>query len=71
MFRVSGSARTVDKVRVIFDKTGDADLDEISDVMAIASLLKLFLRELPDGAVSEEATQLFVATQQGRYKSGY
>ena len=66
VFRVSGSARTVDKIRVMFDKTGDADLDEIADVIAIASVLKSFLRELPDGAVSEDATQRFVTAQQGR-----
>lgn len=65
IFRVSGSARTVEKVRVMFDKTSDADLNEISDVIAIASLLKLFLRELPEGAVSEDLTQQFIIAQQG------
>ena len=65
IFRVSGSARTVEKVRVMFDKTSDADLNEISDVIAIASLLKLFLRELPEGAVSEDSTQQFIIAQQG------
>ncbi|KAI0239940.1 Protein FAM13A [Lamellibrachia satsuma] len=68
IFRVSGSARTVEKVRVMFDKTSDADLNEISDVIAIASLLKLFLRELPEGAVSEDLTQQFIIAQQENEK---
>ena len=66
IFRVNGNGRIVDKLRASFEKTGDADLDAVLDVMSVAGLLKLFLRELPEGVVPEENTKLFVRAQQGK-----
>ncbi|XP_029649501.1 protein FAM13A isoform X2 [Octopus sinensis] len=60
IFRVNGSTRIIDKLRTSFDQTGDADFTEDGDVMAVAGLLKLFLRELPDSVIPEHMTKQFV-----------
>ncbi|XP_050392003.1 protein FAM13B isoform X9 [Patella vulgata] len=60
IFRVNGSARIVDKIKSSFDQTGDADLEEDHDVMAVASTLKLFLREMTDSTIPERMTNQFV-----------
>lgn len=44
---------------------GDADLNEEEDLMAVASLLKLFLREIPEALIPENKTQRFIAVQEG------
>ncbi|XP_077862189.1 protein FAM13A-like, partial [Saccoglossus kowalevskii] len=64
IFRVSGNARVVERLRSSFDKTGDADLEEAGDVMAVAGLLKLYLRELPDAVCPEILHLQFVSTQE-------
>ncbi|RDD36822.1 Protein FAM13A [Trichoplax sp. H2] len=46
IFRINGSVNLVDKLKNLFDKQEDVDLEQLGDVMAVASLLKLFLREL-------------------------
>jgi len=56
----------VEKMRSSFDRTGNADLEEAGDVMAVAGLLKLFLRELPEAVIPEHLTKLFVQAQLGR-----
>ncbi|XP_071953922.1 protein FAM13A-like isoform X2 [Antedon mediterranea] len=61
IFRMSGSSRIVDKLRASFDKYGDADLEEAGDVMAVAGLLKLYLRELPEAIVPDKFHQRFLA----------
>lgn len=43
---------------------GDADLNEEEDLMAVASLLKLFLREIPESLIPENKTQRFIAVQE-------
>ncbi|XP_054716887.1 unconventional myosin-IXAb-like [Uloborus diversus] len=48
LFRISGNARSVERLRVSFDRSGDAPLETEGDVPSAAALLKLFLRELPD-----------------------
>lgn len=65
IFRVNGSQRVVEKLRASFDQQGDANLEEDHDVMAVAGLLKLFLRELPESAIPEYMTRRFVMTQEG------
>ena len=66
LFRVNGNARVVEALRAQFDETGDADLCDVDDVMAVAGLLKLYLRELPQPLIPEKDTQLFLAIQIGR-----
>ncbi|XP_022080812.1 protein FAM13A-like isoform X2 [Acanthaster planci] len=63
IFRINGSTRVVDKMKAMIDKMGDADLEEAGDVMAVASLLKLFLRELPDPIMTEALHLKFINTQ--------
>ncbi|XP_035209208.1 protein FAM13A-like isoform X2 [Stegodyphus dumicola] len=48
LFRISGNARSVERLRASFDRSGDAPLETEGDVPSAAALLKLFLRELPD-----------------------
>ena len=68
IFRINGSTRIVEKYRTNFDMRGDADFYEEEDLMAVASLLKLFLREIPGSLISENKTQKFIAIQEGRYQ---
>jgi hypothetical protein len=60
LFRLSaGNPKLVERLRVSFDRTGDADLEGAGDVAAVAALLKLWLRELPEPVVaSHVATEL-------------
>ncbi|XP_042902655.1 protein FAM13A [Parasteatoda tepidariorum] len=48
LFRISGNARSVERLKISFDRSGDAPLETEGDVPTAAALLKLFLRELPD-----------------------
>ncbi|XP_065051161.1 protein FAM13B-like isoform X1 [Rhopilema esculentum] len=60
IFRVNGNMKTVEKLKTQFDKNGDADLEETNDVMAVASLLKMFLRELPDSVIPYDMQPSFI-----------
>ncbi|XP_039542921.1 protein FAM13A isoform X2 [Pimephales promelas] len=51
LFRVNGSVRTVDNLRQRFDAGEDVDLHQEADAFAVASLLKQFLRDLPEGLI--------------------
>ena len=53
LFRLSaGNPKLVERLRVSFDRTGDADLEGAGDVATVASLLKLWLRELPEPVIA-------------------
>ncbi|KAI2804943.1 Protein fam13a [Blomia tropicalis] len=47
LFRISGNAKLVEKLKHCFDITGDAPLETEGDLASAATLLKQFLRELP------------------------
>lgn len=47
LFRISGKATLVEKMKYSFDSTGDAPLEAEGDLASAAALLKQFLRELP------------------------
>ncbi|XP_056017820.1 protein FAM13B-like isoform X2 [Ostrea edulis] len=64
IFRINGSTRIVEKYRTSFDMRGDANFYEEEDLMAVASLLKLFLREIPGSLIPENKTQKFIAIQE-------
>ncbi|XP_074647451.1 protein FAM13A-like isoform X2 [Tubulanus polymorphus] len=64
IFRVNGNAKIVEKLKTSFDKTGEADLDGSGDTYAVAGLLKLFLRELPEGLINSYLTKEFVVTHE-------
>eukprot|EP00794_Sanderia_malayensis_P016921 gene16921-18627_t len=63
IFRVNANMKTVEKLKTAIDKYGDVDLEETNDVMAVASLLKMFLRELPDSVVPYEMQPGFIKAQ--------
>jgi len=48
-----------------FDLYGDTRLEEVDDIMAVAGLLKLFLREMSDSTVPAHLTKQFVNIQEG------
>lgn len=56
IFRMSGSSRVIKELRERFNKEGDVKLleGEFYDVHAVASVLKLFLRELPEPVLTKE-----------------
>lgn len=71
IFRVNGNSKTVDTLRTVVDENGiywelgefsnlAADCKRSIDVFAVASLLKLYLRELPEGLISGKFTILFL-----------
>ncbi|XP_075550655.1 protein FAM13B isoform X1 [Dermacentor variabilis] len=60
LFRVSGNARLVEKLRWSFDQSGDAPLEAEGDVAVAAALLKLLFRELPEPLVPTDMHQAFL-----------
>ncbi|XP_069486846.1 protein FAM13A isoform X3 [Ambystoma mexicanum] len=60
IFRVNGSVKVVEQLRLKYDSGEDVDLDIDGDVFSAASLLKLFLRELPDGVVTSALQPRFL-----------
>ena len=67
IFRVSGSARVMERLRESFDLIGDANLEDLvpADITAVAGLLKKYIRELPQSVIPEHMTAKFVQTQIG------
>ncbi|XP_041485645.1 protein FAM13A-like isoform X2 [Lytechinus variegatus] len=64
IFRINGSSKIVDKLRMQYDRHGNANLEEAGDVMAVASLLKLFFRELPDPLIVGYLHSQFLTVQE-------
>ncbi|KAI8364660.1 uncharacterized protein BYT42DRAFT_649328 [Radiomyces spectabilis] len=63
LYRLSGSAAWIHNMRLKFDEVGDVDLlstNEDHDIHAVAGLLKLWLRELPDSVFTAELRQEFL-----------
>ena len=50
----AGNPKLVERLRVSFDRTGDADLEGTGDVATVAALLKLWLRELPEPVIASQ-----------------
>lgn len=67
VFRINGNSKVIERLRAAYDKNGEVNLIEVADLMAVASLIKLFLRELPEGVVPERYTALMVQRQQGEW----
>ena len=53
LFRISGNAKIIDKLKHSFDTTGDANLENDGDIASASALLKLFLRELPQPLITD------------------
>ncbi|XP_048669568.1 protein FAM13A isoform X6 [Marmota marmota marmota] len=60
LFRVNGNVKVVDRLRQQFESGARVELQELGDVCAAASLLKLFLRELPEGVIPSALHQRFI-----------
>lgn len=62
IFRLSGSNVTIKNLRERFSQEGDVDLmdGEYCDVHAVASLLKLYLRELPQSVLTRDLHMQFL-----------
>jgi hypothetical protein len=67
IFRLSGAASTVQSLKEAFDKgpvaSGRAALAECTDAHAIAGVVKLFLREMPEPLLSYALYESWIATQ--------
>ncbi|KAJ1957070.1 hypothetical protein IWQ62_005171, partial [Dispira parvispora] len=62
LYRIPGSTTQVGKLRAIFDKGRDMDLEQYhTDPHSVAGLLKLYLRELPSAALTNDLLPLFNA----------
>ncbi len=63
VFRLSGSAVAIEAYKQAFDKGVKVDLSKEGDVNAIAGLLKLYFRELPEPILTYKLYNTFIATQ--------
>ncbi|XP_026059381.1 protein FAM13A-like isoform X8 [Carassius auratus] len=71
LFRVNGSVRTVENLRKRFDGGEEVDLHQDSDPCAVASLLKQFFRDLPEGlihpSIHSPLIQLYQESSEGDF----
>ena len=70
LFRLSGSVVRTRLLRQRWDRGEVLDLEQEGDVPTVASLLKLFLRELPGALVPEPQRKDLVASLAGKWESG-
>ncbi|XP_030306151.1 protein FAM13A isoform X6 [Calypte anna] len=64
LFRVNGSMRIVEQLRLQYERGEEVELVKDGDVYSAASLLKLFLRELPDGIITSALHPRFIQLYQ-------
>ncbi|XP_035813940.2 protein FAM13A isoform X2 [Amphiprion ocellaris] len=60
LFRVNGNVRAVETLKQQLESGEDVDLLSQSDTSTVASLLKQYLRELPEGLVSSTVQQALI-----------
>ncbi|XP_077575454.1 protein FAM13A isoform X1 [Stigmatopora nigra] len=60
LFRVNGSVRAVEALRQRLESDQDADIGDETDAFAVASLLKRYLRDLPQGLVEPAVQEALV-----------
>ncbi|VDO05483.1 unnamed protein product [Rodentolepis nana] len=62
IFRVNGSTKAIASLKAQFDITSAEDLNgsDCEDIHAICGVLKLFLREIPDGIIPDVSTRQIV-----------
>ncbi|XP_070587109.1 protein FAM13A-like isoform X1 [Erythrolamprus reginae] len=70
LFRVNGNLKTVEQLRTKFEAGDQIDLAAEADVSSAASLLKLFLRELPDRVIPSALYPKFIQLYQASQKCG-
>ncbi|KAL9851147.1 protein FAM13A isoform 4-T4 [Geothlypis trichas] len=75
LFRVNGSMKMVEQLRLQYERGEEVELGKDGDVYSAASLLKLFLRELPDGIITSALhprfIQLYQDSRNDMQKEGY
>ncbi|XP_019381599.1 PREDICTED: protein FAM13A isoform X3 [Gavialis gangeticus] len=64
LFRVNGNVKTVEQLRLKYERGEDVELAKDGDVCSAASLLKLFLRELPEGVITSALHPRFIQLYQ-------
>ncbi|XP_073494166.1 protein FAM13A isoform X3 [Phyllobates terribilis] len=64
LFRINGNVKVVEQLRVKYENGEQVTLPEDGDVHSAASLLKLFLREMPDGVISTAMLPRFIQIYQ-------
>ncbi|XP_071411938.1 protein FAM13A isoform X4 [Pithys albifrons albifrons] len=64
IFRVNGSMKMVEQLRLQYERGEEVELVKDGDVYSAASLLKLFLRELPDGIITSALHPRFIQLYQ-------
>lgn len=64
LFRVSGNVRAVDTLKQRLESGEHVDLSD-SDTCAVASLIKQFLRDLPEGLVNAAVQQALIHCYHG------
>ncbi|XP_074886573.1 protein FAM13A isoform X6 [Buteo buteo] len=64
LFRVNGSMKMVEQLRLQYERGEEVELVKDGDVYSAASLLKLFLRELPDGIITSALHPKFIQLYQ-------
>ncbi|XP_039566374.1 protein FAM13A isoform X1 [Passer montanus] len=64
LFRVNGSMKMVEQLRLQYERGEEVELVKDGDVYSAASLLKLFLRELPDGVITSALRPRFIQLYQ-------
>ncbi|KAK2116010.1 Protein fam13a [Saguinus oedipus] len=60
LFRVNGNVKVVEQLRLKFESGVPVELGRDGDVCSAASLLKLFLRELPDSLITSALQPRFI-----------
>ncbi|TGZ55773.1 hypothetical protein CRM22_010320 [Opisthorchis felineus] len=62
IFRVNGGVRLIETLKRSLQRSGGCSLNvtEATELYALAGVLKLFLREIPDGLIPKEHTMQFV-----------
>jgi len=67
IFRVGCSARVIERLKTLYETNGgDVEFDDEEDIIALAGLLKLFLRELPDSVIPGDVVRQFLEVQAGK-----
>uniref|UniRef100_A0A8D0L6G6 Rho-GAP domain-containing protein n=1 Tax=Sphenodon punctatus TaxID=8508 RepID=A0A8D0L6G6_SPHPU len=64
LFRVNGNLKMVEQLRLKYESGKEVDLAKDGDVSSAASLLKLFLRELPEGVITSALHPRFIQLYQ-------
>ncbi|XP_060103044.1 protein FAM13A isoform X1 [Heteronotia binoei] len=70
LFRVNGNLKTVEHLRMKYENGETVELPVEGDVSSAASLLKLFLRELPDGVITSALHPKFIQLYQDKQNDG-